>query len=359
MLDRQLRRFHPRFQGAVRLMAMRHPRVADLAASFPGLLFALAVPRRGLDLAPALERVIAGRGLADVARAADVPLWLRKLPPEAFAQPVAKLPDGALFRRQIANHVPRSPKLASAWLRAVAELGDYAHDSAAVWIARELVRQPRVVKLERLRLIGLWSWYSGEPSSFGGELIEQRWTPDISFGAAITAAEAWRTLVTLHLDLGPRPIDDVWLEPARVAGYDFLPLRSIADIVEEAAAMRNCLRTYGANVAHNQARLWSVRRDGERVATLRLACRYREPLPNIVELKGPGNAEVSRELWWVARQWLHSHDLLRLDTRQRAWGTVGLDRATWLSMWRPYWLGKRRIPDWLPIAPSRGRLEAL
>jgi hypothetical protein len=36
-----------------------------------------------------------------------------------------------------------------------------------------------------------------------------------------------------------------------------------------------------------------------------------------------------------------------------------LDRETWVSLWRPYWLAKRRIPDWLPIAPSREALEAL
>jgi hypothetical protein len=30
--------------------------------------------------------------------------------------------------------------------------------------------------------------------------------------------------------------------------------------------------------------------------------------------------------------------------------TKGPVRASWLSIWRPYWLAKRRIPDWLPIA---------
>jgi len=92
---------------------------------------------------------------------------------------------------------------------------------------------------------------------------------------------------------------------------------------------------------------------------LRIACRYRDPLPNIVELKAAGNAEVPRELWWVAHQWLHMHDLSQIEMEQRKWGTAPLDRATWLSLWRPYWLAKRRIPDWLPLAPSRDTFEAL
>jgi len=79
---------------------MQHARIGDLASSFPALLFSLAVPRPGLDPAPALARVIAGLSLAEAAAAADVPMWTRKLPPEAFARPIAKLPDGELFRRR-------------------------------------------------------------------------------------------------------------------------------------------------------------------------------------------------------------------------------------------------------------------
>ena len=104
-----------------------------------------------------------------------------------------------------------------------------------------------------------------------------------------------------------------------MAGYDFLPLNSISAITEKADAMRNCLNTYGYNLAHNASRLWSVRQNGERVATLRIACRYRDPLPNIVALKAAGNAEDMRELWWAARQWLHMHDLSQIEMGRLNW----------------------------------------
>ena len=123
--------------------------------------------------------------------------------------------------------------------------------------------------------------------------------------------------------------------------------------------MQNCLRTYGYSLAHNFARLWSVRRDGERIATLRVGIANRDPLPRIVELKGAGNTQVPRELWLAARQWLHTHDLLQIDMGRRPEDTAPLDRASWLSLWRPYWLAKRRIPQWLPIAPLRAALQAL
>ena len=358
LLECQLRRYHPRFQEAVCGLAMRHSRIADLAASFPALLFALAVPRPGLDPEPAIARAIDGLAHANVAAAADLPLWLRKLPPEAFARPIMKLPDGALFRRQIANHLPHSPKLAPTWLGFVADVADLAHESAAVWIAREFVRDSRCVNAARLRLISLWSWFSNQPGTFGHGLITRLWTRGMRIGPAMAAAEDWRMRITLHLNLGRQPITDMWLRATRVADYDFLPLSSIAAITEEADTMRNCLCTYGYNLAHNHSRLWSVRRDGQRVATLSVACRGRDPLPNIVELKGARNVEVSQELWWAARQWLHMHDLPQIRMR-RTWDPAPLDRATWTSLWRPYWLAKRCIPGWLPMAPSRDALKAL
>lgn len=359
LLERRLRRYHPRFQGAVRSLALRHPRLADLAASFPALLFALSVPRARLDPARAIAGVIDGSPLAEAAAAAGVPLWLRKLPPEAFARPIPGLPDGELFRRQIANHLPRSPKLAPTWLQLVADAAEFAHEPMAAWIAREFNREPERVKTARLRPICLWAWFSSEPATLGHDLIERPWTPNMRIDAARSAASDWRTVVALHVNLGRTPIVDMWLRPGRMAGYDFMPLDSMTAIVEEARAMRNCLRTFGNSLAHNQARLWSIRKDGERLATLRIARRYHDPLPNLVELKGPGNTEVSREVWWAARQWLHKHDLSQIDMRRFEWGTAPLNRESWMSLWRPYWLAKRRIPHWLPIAPSREVPEML
>jgi hypothetical protein len=359
LLERQLRRYHPRSEGAVRALAMRHSRIADLALSFPALLFALAVPRPGLVPARALARVIDGCSLSEVAVAAEVPMWLRKLPPETFVRPLPRLPDGELFRRQIGNHLPRSAKLAPTWLQIVADVGALAHEQAAVWIAREFMREPKLVKPTSLRLVALWAWFSVQPATYAHALIERRWTPEMRIDGALAAADDWRTMIGLHASLGGQPIADMWLHPGQVGGYDFHPLSSIAAIADEANAMRNCVRTYGYNLAHNRSRLWSVRRDGARVATLQIGIGYHDPLLNIIEFKGVGNTVVPHEVWWAARRWLNMHDVSQIDMARRKWGTVPLDRAVWRSLWRPYWLARRRIPDWLPLSPSLGVLRAL
>ncbi|WP_244430075.1 PcfJ domain-containing protein [Bradyrhizobium liaoningense] len=255
LLERRLRRYHSRVQGAVRALAVRHPRLADLAASFPALLFTLAVPRARLDPARAIAGVIDGVALAQAAVFADLPLWLRKPPPEAFVRPIPRLPDGELFRRQIANHLPRSPKMAPTWLQLVSEAAELAHEPMAAWIAREYVRAPRRVNPARLRHLCLWVWFSSEPATSGHRLIERPWSPDMRIDAARSAAHDWRTIATLHVNLGRLPIADMWLRAGHVAGYEFVPLDSMAAIAEEAKAMRNCLNSYGPNLVHNHSRM--------------------------------------------------------------------------------------------------------
>jgi hypothetical protein len=360
LVQSRLRRYPPPFRLHVHTLANRHPRLADLAVSFPALLFALAAPRPGFDPAPAIARAIDGACLADLALSADIPMWLRKLPPEAFVRRIGIMPDDELFRRRIANHLPGSAKLASAWLHAVADAADWGHELLAVWIARESASATNAVKIDRLRAMSLYAWFSGRPGTRAHELIGRAWNPGMRFKSALDAATTWWTKVDLHLNLGDAPITDMWLHPGSVAGYEFIPIRSVADIMEEAAIMENCLTSYGPLLAHKQSRLFSVRRDGRRVATLKVALTRRDdPLLNVAELRSVRNKEVSSEVWLAARRWLHLHDLARLDTKRPRWDEAPLHSATWKSMWRPYWLAKRRIPDWLPLRPSRAVLRQL
>ena len=358
-IAQRLQRYAPAVQAAVQKAARMHPRVADLALSFPALLFALAVPRREADAARAFAAAIGGRALAEVAHAAGVPMWLRKLPVDALTKPLAHLPDGDLFGRRIVNHLPRSPKLAPVWLETVAFAAQWAHEPFAIWIARELTHGPKDIKRDQLRLLCLWAWFSLNPGTVGHRLIDRPWQPALRFKTALAAAEEWRLRAALHIDLGETPIADTWLTPGCVYNYEFIPLLSVDDIVAEAAAMKNCLKTYGSNLAHNRSRLWSVRMNGRRVATLQTGHQFSDPLITIRDIAGERNRDVSVEVWWAARQWLNQQDLPAIDTKWHRWGTAPLDAGVWRSLWRPYWLAKRRIPTWLPLAPSRGILKAL
>ena len=355
-LERALARFRARHRARISLLVARHPRLADLAATFPGLLFALSSPGHGLDPRPAIDLAIEGAPLRKVAAAARVPLWVRRLPPEAFDAALDRLPDGDVFRCRIANRLPRSPKLAAMWLQTVADAARWGNEQVALWIAGELDRNARSFKAERIRLLALYAWYSARPDTAAHRLMRKTWHQDMCLTTAADAATEWRLAVDLNLNLGCRAIDP-WLEPGEVMGFDFAPLCSEAQIVQEASAMRNCVRCYGSNLVHNRSRLWSIRRDGARVATISVGFRSGRPILDIQQLKGPSNREAPKEIWSAARRWLAWHALLPIEPSQV--DRAPLDRSAWTEMWRPYWLSKRGIPDWLPLAPSRGAFNCL
>jgi hypothetical protein len=358
-VERRLQRYAPDVRTRVCAAAAQHPRVAELAVVFPGLLFALAVPHPGAEVAHARTAAIAGRPLREAAAAARIPMWLRKLPPETFVRRIPQLPDGSLFARQISNHLPSPTKLAGTWLQTVADAARWGSEALAIWVARELTRAPGCVrKLIRLHRLCLWEWFSTHAHA-GEGLVGRPWHPAMRFDTALDAADDWLTRVALRLNLGAKPVVDAWLEPKIVGGYEFSPLFSEQLIAAEAAAMNNCLCRYGYGVAHNSVRLWSVKRDGARVATLSVAQLGDDPLLNLDEMRLADNKPAPVELWLAARQWLNSHELPHVDMQRLKRNTAPLDAAAWRSFWRPYWLAKRCFPSWLPLAPSRRALQAL
>jgi hypothetical protein len=361
-LERQLARFSQPYSQRVRVLAARHPRLADLALSFPALLFALAAPRRNFNPAPVIERVIDGARLAELSQLAGVPNWMRKLHPEAFVRPLsARLPNGDLFRRQIANHLPK-PKTAAKWLHAVTNAADWGTEPMAVWVAREMMRKRKRCTLfpDDLRVVCLWAWYCGRPLTFGQTLANKLWHPSMSASTAIDLAKDWRERVELQLNLTDQPIPDMWLQAAVVDGYLFTPLQTAREIKAEAEAMSNCITSFGDKLARNWARLWSVSKDGSRVATLQAGhWSNRDPLLQVTQLLGASNNKVPEAVWWAARKWINNHDLLGITVVRKGYRDSHLDRTTWVMFWRPYWLEKRHLPEWLPLSPSRPMLDAI
>jgi hypothetical protein len=184
-------------------------------------------------------------------------------------------------------------------------------------------------------------------------LIETKWKPEIKLKQARQAANEWFLSLELALMLDCNLIDDRWLQPAHLEGYDFVPLSTRQDIAEEAAVMRNCIRSWGRDVVHNHARLWSIRKDGKRIATLAVGPSYVDDLPSITEIKLQDNNKVPKALAVLARKWLTSHDVYSLDMKTKDFGDIVPNGTTWKELWRPFWMAKGKIPEWLTICPQK------
>jgi hypothetical protein len=351
LIDRRLQRFAWRHREAVTALTRRHPRLADLALSFPALLFALAVPRSRFRPEPAIERVIAGAPLSELAAAADLPMWTRKLMPEAFLHAIPTLPDGEIFRRQIANHLPSSPKHAYSWLKAVSTIAQWGHDDLAIWYTRRIGNRDEEWKTRNWQLICLWAWHSGRPDAFASLAVGSRWSPDMSAAQALEAANDFAESIQVFMWLGDKPIADPWAEPSIIDGYSFEPVTTARELITHASALRNCSREYARSIAQNGSRIWVVKRDGKLQAMLSLCPSSWSGRAAIGQLKGPSNEMAPAALCEASTRWV----MLHASTRQ-----IEPSRLTryplphWQKLWRTYWLDKRRIPAWLPLTPAAG-----
>lgn len=358
LLERRLARYCSRLQPKVRALAARNTRLADLAISFPALLFALAVPRRNFNPEPVVQSVIAGLPLATLAQATSLPMWTRALPPETFTRAIGHLPDGDFVRRHIANHIPASPKQLPAWLDAVEQAYDVGDERIAAWIAGEVYRDPRLSKrTDRIRRTCLWAWFGIHETTATENLITKRWQASMTFENARLAADLWLDAVDLNLSMSRNYFQDTWLQPATVGELNFIPLKTPCDFAEESAAMENCLDWYGKRLQGYGAKVWSVRTTTHRVATLELrkdAC----GLIYVYQLCGPKNDEPAPAVKAAVAVWVQTTPRLAAsDTETNSTDAAG--GLTWVQLWRPYWLAKRKIPSWLPIGYSEMTLNRL
>lgn len=106
--------------------------------------------------------------------------------------------------------------------------------------------------------------------------------PSWTFRSALEAAEDWHRELRARndaeqfskrhglkigdqIDYSPLPNDAV-----EFAGLEFIPLRSGEALFLEGSAMRHCVASYAADVVLGRSRIFSIRKDGYRVATMEL-----------------------------------------------------------------------------------------
>jgi len=103
-----------------------------------------------------------------------------------------------------------------------------------------------------------------------------------------------------------------WYPGGPVAGYELVPLISSLDLYQEGRTMRNCVASYGERVVDGDCYIYSIRQNGERVATAEVV-KGRDGKVDVGQVRNNCNRPAP-EIEFVVREWL---------SRQ----APGLDRA--------------------------------
>jgi hypothetical protein len=326
--------FHPSYRRFVAELTSCAPELEDLADSFPALLFALvsgfATPARR---ARACELVCDGAPLREAADTLGLAWWLRKLPAQAFSEPLPPFPTDQEFAFRITSLIPREGRRLPIWLARVGHAYECGGEAYALWIARQpdLSSPPEDVFM----FMAAWAWFSSHPGHMGHRLLRRPWTSEMSFKRAREEMTAWRQRLRLIDCLGSG-IESPWLADGIASGYSFVALRTVDDFISESVALENCLDQYADHLHAGLTALYSIRKGARRVACVELGRHGEEAsMPNIVQLRGPRNRSAPPELWQATYGWMGSQRLPPLSPQRHASDPIKRLEAR-RHLWRPY-----------------------
>lgn len=346
-VEAAMQRFPVRVRRDVRRLARSSPRLADLAVVYPGLLYALATQHGTLaQRSQAKALVENGAQLKVVARAMGMPMWLRRLPPEAFVSLPEHLPKSESFGRRIASRMPRAPRESALWLAAVLFAERACHEDFAIWLAGQHVFAEEGDTERLIAVIAAYAWFSGQPETDAHKLIVVPWRPEVGIETALCAAKSWFNRLRLVLQMPLGAVTDPWLRPGTANGYTFEPLLDHPTILAEAQAMQNCADQYGERIVRERCRLFSIRRNGSRIATLEIGPHQRESgVLAINQLKARHNMAASTDVWQAAYAWMSGQQGLKRLPPISA-GARDFDQDAWGRLLKPYRDCKEGAP-WL------------
>lgn len=310
------------------------PAVEDLADSYPALLFALATGYSNVRRRQAaFEAVVGGESLKLAAGILGLPLWLRRLPAQAFAQPLPPLPSDEEFSIASANRIPSHPRDAAIWFDRLIVSHRLAGRDFALWSLREPRMLPPHTGDEDMQWLLAWAWASLNPDFEGHRLLRGAWTPAIGWKRARDEVAIWRKRIDLVGALAGE-MRDPWLPNASVSGLDIVALRTVDDFICESIAMENCLDQYAAHLAYGRVRVFSIRRDGRPVADVEVTLKADDArTPCISQVRGPRNRRAPPAVWQAVHAWLAGQPFRAVDVSSTS---AQATREAFRRFWQPY-----------------------
>lgn len=326
--------FHPTWRRRIARLAARAGPIADLADSFPALLFALASGHAtSAQRKRACAHVEMGHSLKAAAQELDLPFWLRRMPAGAFTRPLPAIPGDTEFAVAVSSRLPSRSEDAAIWFDRILFALTMIDRDFAVWLAVSGRMAPNPSSDEDFQWLIAWAWHAMHPETRGAKLLRRPWSATLTWKKANEEIAIWRKRIDLAATLGDG-IHDPWFADGHALGLHVTALRTAQHFIDESIAMENCLDQYARHLMLGSVRVFSVRKQGRSVANLELALRPDDAtMPGIVQLRGPRNRRVSTHVWQAVHAWLGSQPFRALASEP---ADAASAEATLQALWRPY-----------------------
>lgn len=356
LLEPTIQRYQKDVRRRLRKMARGSSRLGDLIMLFPAAAYALAIGRGDVAARGAAVRLVKdGARLRDVAQALDLPMWTRRLPPEAFRTGFEALPDGEEAARRLANLTPDDPETVADWFEWVAAAhavagGGGDGSELALWAAK---RHRDAKGLEApaalMAPIGVWIWFSLRPELQATRAAARGYTRSMGLVSAFRETSEWldRAISVYAMRGAANPSKSAWFKTQSVGGFKFSPRRTPEELMQEGRVMNHCVGTYSDLVEKGVCLIYAIRRGGSPVATMEVRLRPDgSGKAYIVQLQGPSNAPVRNDVFRAAESWVKRQGQCPLMPPGPT-PLAAIDQCRWEALWRPL------HED--PTAPAIGR----
>jgi hypothetical protein len=277
------------------------PVLALIIYSHPWRLWRFRDDRRR-DAACLVER---GARLREVAAVMDIPMALRHVKPG-----VAHLATEAFCEHpELLSFMPDTTPRQLIWLLAVQWAYRKTSADFGEWAARHVPGiRGRTHREVGSFLADLADW--ADPDETGRAFITRPFTSSKSFKTVTALSAEWHEPVANNLDGPNAAFPPAWFPPAKVDNIEIVPIEDAATLYREGSAMHHCVGTYSDAVQNGVFYVYSVRRDGERVATLALG-RYGSGKVYLEQIRGACNVEPPKAIITTVQRWLHAQKPLR------------------------------------------------
>jgi PcfJ-like protein len=260
---RVARRFRLRDREVIYRAGSTSRRFLQLAEVFPALAIDICHSPDDERIQEALRLVERGAPLRDVAAVMQLPMTLRHIQPGAAH--LARLCHGAHI-----SYMPNSLLCQRTRLRVVG----HAYDAVPIfagWIARHALQILAENDRELFSFVDdVTDWVRAGRN--GDRLVVRPFEPTMSLRTVTRLSAKWHDAVASNG--GP---DYEFPAPrfpsATVSGMEIVPIDNCSDLYREGAHMRHCVASYAQEVRDGRYYVYSIRRDGKRIATAGLTLR--------------------------------------------------------------------------------------
>jgi PcfJ-like protein len=258
--------------------------------------------KRAREATALIER---GARLRDAAAVMRIPMALRRVKPGA-----AHLAVACHHPEWVISYMPDSLPRMRIWLRAVHHAHLRAGPDFAEWTAGHASQIPVGSENELLSFLhDTADWVRASHGNDGHQFVVRPFKPTMSLRTVTKLSAEWHEAVASNLTGPQHTFPAPWFPAATVNGVEIIPIDNSADLYREGAFMHHCIGTYAENVRRGIYYVYSIRRDGERVATAGLVFHGARAI--LQELRGPCNTPAPKQITAIVERWLRAQAAVR------------------------------------------------